>query len=211
MQSRMFPSWMGKRCFLPLASTLLLSSMLLSSMVLSSMVLCGLAGERGGMPPQSNAFGKSLSEWFALYWDWVLWSQVGVEKPDQVGQVKFLPIPVGESNGGAGSVEDPLILVGHLDVTLKPGTAFVLPVACWAGWTYEPESGIPDDLPLVESAFYGTVLVDGRPITSGYVAPVYYDPSISLPSEYYPRSRRPTSKGSPLCIHRCRWVPTPSR
>lgn len=176
MQPRLCKGWGGKRCFLLLAAALLLSST----------VPCGLSGEPGGPPPKSNAFGKPLSEWFALHWSRELWSWVGIETPDHLGHLKFLPIPAGDYIGGSGTAEDPATFAGHLDVKLKPGTAFVLPVAGWAGWAYDPVWGIPDDPPLDPSAFYGTVELDGHPLALGYVAPVYYDPPIPLPDDYYP-------------------------
>jgi hypothetical protein len=139
-------------------------------------------GRPGGQPPQSNVFGKSLSEWMELYFTWAL----GGDQADHVGHVEFLPIPNGEYTGGEGTPEDPAIFQGHLDVALEPGAAFVLPVAVWMGWTYDPDSGIPDDPPLDPSDFYGTVELDGRPIEVSYFEPVDFDPPIPLPPESYP-------------------------
>lgn len=145
-----------------------------------------LAGKPGGQPPQSHAFGKSLSEWFTLYWEWSLWAQVGVEKPDHVGRVKFLPLPNGEYIGGSGTVDDPAFYQGHLDLTLAPGTPFVLPVVALMGWSYDPASGLPDDPPMDASGFHYSVLVDGRPVQAGYVAPVDFDEPIPLGPASYP-------------------------
>jgi len=131
-----------------------------------------------------KAFGKTLGEWMALHVGRSLWAAVGVEKPDQVGNVKLMPIPEGEYQGGAGTADDPAIFEGQLDVTLRRGTAFVLPVTGWIGWTYPPEWGIPDDPPLPLSTFSGTVSVDGRPVTVSYFEPTYFAEPIPLPFPY---------------------------
>src|SRR5262249_7819644 len=71
-----------------------------------------------GSPPQSNAFGKSLTEWIQLFETWL----IGGTTPDHVGHVRFLPLPVGEYAGGSFTYADPGVLIGQLDVTLGPGT-----------------------------------------------------------------------------------------
>ena len=127
-------------------------------------------------PPQSKAFGKSLSEWMKLYFTWAL----GGDQADHVGNVKFLPIPSGEQISGSGTAKDPAVFQGHLDVTLEPGNAFVLPVAVWTGWSYADGS---IDAQLAPSVFYGTVKLDGRRIELSYFKPVYFHPPIPLPPE----------------------------
>ena len=54
------------------------------------------------------------------------------DQGQQVRNVRLLPLPVGTPSGGTGTFGDPLILQGHTDVSQKPGTAIVLPVAVWA-------------------------------------------------------------------------------
>jgi hypothetical protein len=154
----------------------------------------------GACPPNSKAFGKTLTEWMQLYETWLI-SGTG---DDHVGHVKFLPLPAGEYAGGSFTYADPGILVGHLDVTLGPGTPFVLPVTIWYGETYEPELGYPDDPPLPAELFTDpaqnliTVYIDGKPVmdsTIASVSPFYFGPApISV---IYPA---PTSYGSIAAI-----------
>src|SRR5262245_5263954 len=90
-----------------------------------------VAGEKPA-PPQSHAFGKTLAEWQKLYWTCAL----GGSQESQVGQVLFMPIPQGEPDDGAGTPEDPTIFVGELDMSLAPGTAFVMPIFVFNGESY---------------------------------------------------------------------------
>ena len=145
-------------------------------------------------PPQSSAFGKTLPEWMQLYIGWLLGGGVG-----HVGQVQFLPLPSGELQGGSGTYADPATLVGHLDVTLRAGSPFVLSVIGWFGETYLPETGYPDDPPLPADIFTNRdvitkVYIDGKPVmdsTLASVSPFYYGP---VPLDVvYPA---PTSYGS---------------
>jgi hypothetical protein len=111
----------------------------------------------GGPPPHAKAFGKSLTEWMKLYWTWAL----GGDQAGQVGRVLFLPIPEGELQ--PRDDDDPFIFVGEADVTLQPGTPFVLPVFTWVGETYVQD--VPDDEPLPDEIFTNMevlVTLDGR-------------------------------------------------
>ena len=131
-------------------------------------------------PPQSHAYGRSLSEWMKLYFTWVL----GGDQDDHVGNVRFLPLPEGKQVAGEGTYADPAILKGRLDVDLEPGTPFVLPVSAFYGETYAEELGLPDDLPLDPSIFINStvfVTLDGKPLIDSssddlsqyYFGPVY--------------------------------------
>jgi hypothetical protein len=144
--------------------------------------LVAVEAARGGSPPQSTAFGKTLTEWMQLYWTWAL----GGGGDDHVGHVKFLQLPSGEYAGGSFTYADPGVLVGHLDVSLKPGTPFVLPVSIWYGETYLPALGYPDDPPLPADLFTDPgknlirVSIDGKPVmdsTRASVAPFYFGPA----------------------------------
>ena len=116
-----------------------------------------LARDGKTIPPQSNAYGKSLDEWMKLYFTWL----VSGSGPDHVGRVKFLPLPSPDCEG-EGTPADPAICTGQLAVTLKPGTPFVLPVVAAVGETYLDES---QDDPLDPSIFTESdalVKLDGR-------------------------------------------------
>ena len=104
---------------------------------------------------------------------------------DHVGHVKFLPLPAGTQVSGSGTYDDPGVFVGHLDVSLKPGTPSVLPVTIWYGESYEPELGYPDDPALPADLFTDPaknviqVYIDGRPVmdsTLASVSPFYIGP-----------------------------------
>ena len=59
-----------------------------------------------------------------------------------LGGYSSCPSPLGNQVGGTGTPTDPAIYVGELDITLCPGTPFVLPLVGWIGERYE---GYPDD------------------------------------------------------------------
>jgi len=145
-------------------------------------------------PPNSKAFGKSLADWTSTYF---IPGFSG--SPIDTGHVSLLPLPAGTPVGGTGTSTDPVTVVGQLNVSLKTGTPFVLPVAVWFGEKYDPATGLPDDAPLSASVFTGSnvlVKVDGVAVIDShrdnlarwYVAPQYYDPPITYPE--------PTSYGS---------------
>jgi hypothetical protein len=156
---------------------------------------------RGQSPsPGSTAYGKTLTEWMQLDETWLL-----AGGPDHVGKMTFLPLPGGDYAGGNFIYGDPGVLVGHLDdITLAPGTPFVLPVIVWYGETYEPALGYPDDPPLPESLFTDPsraliqVYIDGEPVMDSALArvsPFYFGPApISVT---YPQ---PTAYGSIAAI-----------
>jgi len=133
-------------------------------------------------PPQSSAFGKTLPEWMQLYIGWLLGGGA-----NHVGHVQFLPLPTSGTFTGAGTYADPGTFVGdHLDVSLPPGSPFVLSVIGWFGETYAPETGYPDDPVLPADIFTNNpkdpivrVYIDGKPVmdsTKASVSPFYYGP-----------------------------------
>jgi hypothetical protein len=155
--------------------------------VLALMVVLVAPVEAGGSkpaPPQSHAFGKTLSEWQELHLTWYLRTTYqGVDLPDHVGKVSFLPLPIGEPTG-----ESPTIYVGNANVTLKPGAAFVLPILTFFGESYVED--VPDDTPLPSTIFTNApvqVFMDGRPLINSdvedmgkyYFGPTYFDQPIS--------------------------------
>jgi hypothetical protein len=155
------------------------------------------AVEAGGKasPPQSSAFGKTLSEWMQLYFTWSIGGG-----SDHVGQVKFLPLPIDSYVSGSSTYDDPAVLQGHLDFTMEPGTPLVFPVTVFYGETYEPSTGFPPDPTLPEDLFTDDALnpinvyVDGKPVMDSSLAsvrPFYFGP---VPLEVvYPA---PSSYGS---------------
>ncbi|HVK01855.1 MAG TPA: hypothetical protein VM490_00120 [Armatimonadaceae bacterium] len=146
-------------------------------------------------PPHSNAYDHTLEEWLKLYVTWF----VGGSDSDTVKNVRFLPLPVGVLVSGSGAPSDPAVLVGNLDVTLKPGTPFVLPMVLYYGESYEPGTPVPVNpdpvLPLsVWNASEMRITLDGKTIIDSsredkfryFVPTTYFDPPVvySQPTGY---------------------------
>jgi len=140
-------------------------------------------------PPGSNAFGKSLTEWTGIYWRWY-YGTASDPAQSMVGNVKLMPLPAGELISGTGTPDDPALYRGQLEITLRPGTPFVLPLAAWVAERYN--NGTPDDpmapndvfLDGVDPSFY----IDGKPVVTEankaafYVTPTPFDPIVVYPA-----------------------------
>ncbi len=122
------------------------------------------------VPPNAHAYGKSFDEWNVLYTQWAVATQLGGQTlNDTVGQVRFLPNPV----GAPGTYE--------FDVTLRPGTPFVAAPFPVFGETYD--TAPPDDPndPILDDIFDATdirVVLDGRTLmddTAGGLRRYQYD------------------------------------
>ncbi|SRR5579883_3149619 len=146
-----------------------------------------LPGSRASGQALSHAYGRSLAEWMQLYFRWVL-----DDGDEQVGPVRFMPIPQGTPVAGSGTYDDPQISVGQLDVTFQPNQAFMLPVAVVYGETYDPDLGMPDDTSVARSVFTrtnafveldGQRIIDVHNLKKFYVAPTYFDPPIFYDQE----------------------------
>jgi hypothetical protein len=125
------------------------------------------------------------------YWTWAL----GGGQAGQAKNVVFLPLPQGQP-----SESDPTVAVGSLDVSLRPGQGFAIPVFVFVGETYA-EPAVPDDLPsmLPDEVLTGArilVTLDGKPILDSSVDDVsdfffdtvYFDEPLLYdePVEYAP-------------------------
>ena len=160
-----------------------IASIGLALLVLLQVVMCvPLEAGTTASPPQSRAYGKTLSEWMRLYFTWFTSGAVGA---DHVGHVRFLNLPAPVPVSGTGVYADPATLQGHLDIALRPGTPFVLPVVSWVGETYDPALGYDDDPVLPAEIFTDAsqvtikVSIDGKPVmdsTSTSVGPFYFGP-----------------------------------
>ena len=115
-----------KSCGLVLLAALMLSSPLLSPPA------------RAQNPAQSNAGGQSLGDWLERYWTWYYGGEGA--QPGRVRNTVFLPLPAGEPTEA-----DPSISEGTLDVKLRPGERFVLPLFAFVGERYLED--LPDDDP----------------------------------------------------------------
>jgi hypothetical protein len=143
----------------------------------------------GVVPPGSLAFGKTLAQWEETYWTWLL---TGEPAEGKIGEVLLLPMPSADLvPGGTGSVTNPYINVGHLDLTIEAGTPFVLPITAWLGEVYQDGH---TDTPFPDS-WFGTfigadVTLDGVPVlkdvTEYYVPATFFKEPImySEPTGY---------------------------
>ena len=142
--------------------------------------------------PQSRAYGKSLSEWLNLYWNWNLRGQDASKSV--VNGVKFLPLPAGEQISGTGTPIDPALYRGQVEVTIDSETPFVLPLAGWITETYN--NGTPEDAPFSDERFLTAIspyfTIDNQLVLSDcneldfYVPPTPLKPIVnySAPSSY---------------------------
>lgn len=151
-------------------------------------------------PPVSHAYGASLTEWLSTYWRWYYSGADPVQSV--VGRVQLMPLPAGNQVGGNWTPTDPAILVGELDITLCPGTPFVLPLVGWIGERYEGYPATPDDLAIPKEVLLGGVspnlTIDGRLVVSDaneaafYVGPTAFEPIVEYPT--------PSSYGSVAAV-----------
>jgi hypothetical protein len=134
-------------------------------------------------PPHSKAYGKTVAEWLTIYWRWMFEGGEG-----KVGNVQLMPMPAGDITGGTGTVDDPLVITGELDITIEAGTPFVLPLFAWIGERYEDGSEdppIPDE-DLI-ALIHPNLTIDGETIVSDdnkeafYVGPTWFEPAIMYP------------------------------
>ena len=145
------------------------------------------------VPPNSKAFGHSLSDWMTRYFE----QAFGRTPTDNGKRVVPLPLPAGDCVGGSFTSSDPSTCVGHVDVALKSGTPFLLPIAAWYGESYN--NGLPDDAPLSASVFTGShvlIQLDGSTLIDSNVDDLsrwYFGPNFFVPPIVY---SQPTDYGS---------------
>ena len=121
---------------------------------------CVATADPGPAPGHSHAFGKSLAQWQDTYFRWYVGETV--IPPDTngnavVGHVVMMPLPNVPGDGTPG----------HLDVTLKAGQGFTLPLFFLLGTSYT--DGTPPD-PLVNPSFFQTLhltlRIDGKVVVN---------------------------------------------
>jgi hypothetical protein len=117
-------------------------------------------------PALSKAYGKSLTEWMMLHSAW--YNQGQDPKLGTIGHVKLLPLPqqlptpIPPNLPAVGSFS-----TGSLNISLKPGTPFVVPVISLSGETYVNDVLPPDDLLPYKSSLLTAdikVTLDGKTI-----------------------------------------------
>ena len=92
-----------------------------------------------------------MAEWLADYYRW----EFGPNPADNVsGQVIFLSQLVPGAPSGSGTLEDPLVLTGHGDITNKAGTAMLDAFITWYGEFY-PDGSVD---PVLPANWWGTYI-----------------------------------------------------
>jgi len=147
-------------------------------------------------PPNSDAYGKSLTEWLTVYWQWYFTGADPAES--KVGPVELLPLPAGEFVSGSFTPEDPALLRGEIEITLRPGTPFVLPLYAWTTERYQGYPLVPDDPQMDGTVALGsghpTLTIDGKVVITDANKAAYFVPHTPLdPIAEYPV---PTDYGS---------------
>jgi hypothetical protein len=142
-------------------------------------------------PPGSKAYGKTLTEWLGIYLRWNYGTAQDMAQ-SLVDGVQLMPLPAGEQTGGSWTPDDPAVLVGQLEITLPPGTPFVLPEFTWIGERYEGWPTVPDDPPMDNAVAlasgHPTLTIDGQTVMTDankaafYVPLTYFDPIVYAPA-----------------------------
>jgi hypothetical protein len=151
-------------------------------------------------PPDSIAYGKSLTEWLSIYWRW---SYSGADiAQSKVGIVQLMPLPAGEQTGGSWTPADPAVLEGQLEITIPVETPFVLPEFAWVGERYEGYPKVPDDEAMADevvlAGLHPTLTIDGVTVMSDANKAAFYVPATAFhPKVVYPT---PTSYGSVAAV-----------
>ena len=172
-----------------------ISALALISALATSLTLAGNPNPSGVVPrvcaPGSTAYGKTLTEWMGIYWQWY-YGTGGDLAQSKVGPVQLMPLPNGTQTGGTWTPEDPAVFVGQLEVTLAPGTPFVLPEYSWVRERYEGWPEVPDDPVLADevglAVGHPTLTIDGQTIITDankaafYVPATDFDPIVMYPT-----------------------------
>jgi len=121
-----------------------------------------------------------MAEWLS---DFTRWKYGPSQADNMFGKVLFLAPLVPDQAGGTGTLDDPLILTGQGDITIKAGTAFLDVLIAWWGEVY-PDGLIDPTLPGDWWGTYvtGEVILDGKVVLDNvaehYVSPQTFNPPI---------------------------------
>jgi hypothetical protein len=170
-----------------------IGTLTLITMLSASLALAASPKAIGHVPriaaPNSMAFGKTLTEWTSTYWRWALGG--GDPSQSMVGRVQLMPLPAGVPVGGTGTPEDPTVYKGQLEITLPPGTPFVLPLFAWIWERYDGYPAVPDDTPIDDEVALAsgqpTLTIDGKTIITDANKAAFYVPATAFdPIVVYP-------------------------
>ena len=113
-------------------------------------LICAENAQGQSSPPDSSAFGRTLTEWMETYWNF----QIGGIGTSPVGRVVLMPIPSSAIVSGSYTYADPAIRVGSMSLTLPPGSPFVLPQVVWYGESYIPGLYSADEDPVLPAELF---------------------------------------------------------
>jgi len=153
---------------------------LLASLHLAPSAIAAKGGGPGIAPPKSHSHGQTMAEWLS---DFTQWKYGPNQENNMSGKVLFLTPLVPDQASGTGTLDDPLILTGHGDVTIKAGTALFDVLIAWWGELY-PDGSVDPVLPGDWWGTYvtGEVILDGKvvldDVADHYVSPLTFDPPI---------------------------------
>ena len=182
-----------------------ISALALISALATSLALAGRVNPTAKVarvcPPNSKAYGKTLTEWMGIYWQWY-YGTGGDMTQGKVGPVQLMPLPAGTQTGGTWTPDDPAVFVGQLEITLPAGTPFVLPEYSWVRERYEGWPEAPDDPVLADevglAVGHPTLTIDGKTIITDANKAAFYVPATDFdPIVVYPA---PSSYGSVAAI-----------
>ncbi len=171
----------------------------------TTLLLAGPSPERGNIvprisPPDSTAYGKTLTEWSSANLRWLINGSDPAQS--KVGKVQFLPLPIDEVAGGSGAPDDPMVLMGEAAVILPPGAPFVLTAVAWTCERYEGYPAVADDPPMSDATFLAAIhpilTIDGQTVLSDankaafHITTTEFDPFIIYPG--------PSSYGSVVTV-----------
>ena len=149
-------------------------------------------------PPNSHAYGNTLTRWSTLYWQWYIPGADPAQS--KVGDVQLMPIPVGEQTGGdISDPNNPAYFVGQLQITIPAGTPIVLPAFSLYYELYQDGS---QDTPYPDADVLGSVhpalTIDGVVVLTDANKAAYYNPATYFDAPiFYPE---PTPYGSVAAI-----------
>jgi hypothetical protein len=150
------------------------------------LVLAGAAV--AGPPPQAPALPVAmpgLTDWQEIYWEWAfgaLTLPADANGNAVVGNVVLMPLPSAPGDGTPG----------HLDLTLRAGQSWVMPLWTLLGTSYtdgtppDPFIGL-DMLETLDISFQidGQTVIDNRNVAA-FIAKGTFNPPIPLPADYAP-------------------------
>jgi hypothetical protein len=161
-----------------------IGALVLALAMAGTVALTGPPGQRDDCSsianPHGKIYGKSLTDWLSIYWRWYYSGG-----QSRVGKVQLMPLP-DDNWSGSGTLDDPAIGVGQLEITLPRGTPIVLPLIAWTA-EQRPDGSQDERMNnavFIEAA-HPVLMIDGETVVSDvnkdefYVHPTKFNPPVS--------------------------------